>query len=295
MPYAVSVRHDGGQCVPRYSRIAATLLFALMMLLQMYPAEAQKKPKPTSIKAIPTVDNLTFEGGQFLADGFVTATIKGQTFTARFQDVPVNLGLAADQSIAQADCPILDLELGPIVLNLLGLVVETSPICLQITAHEGEGLLGDLLCAVAHLLDGGLSLTDILNGAGLVDPVTGLTIRPGLTPTQLTQLVSGLSNLLNAALNELYQAVLTAIDLIDNRHTCAILHLELGPLDLNLLGLEVELDDCANGPVTVDITAVTGQGNLLGNLLCQLLDGGLINLGGTLQGLLNQIIGLLSN
>lgn len=50
-----------------------------------------------------------------------------------------------------------------------------------------------------------------------------------------------------------------------------ILHLELGPLDLNLLGLVIHLDR-----VVLDITAVPGSGNLLGNLLCAiagLLDG----------------------
>lgn len=46
------------------------------------------------------------------------------------------------------------------------------------------------------------------------------------------------------------------------------LSLALGPLDLNLLGLRVELDDCDGGPVTVDITAIPG--GLLGDLLCSL-------------------------
>ena len=58
--------------------------------------------------------------------------------------------------------------------------------------------------------------------------------------------------------------------------TCDILNLVLGPLDLNLLGLEVHLDR-----VVLDIVARTGAGNLLGNLLCAvagLLDGtGLLN------------------
>ena len=54
--------------------------------------------------------------------------------------------------------------------------------------------------------------------------------------------------------------------------TCEILNLVLGPLDLNLLGLQVHLNQ-----VVLDITAVPGAGNLLGNLLCAiagLLDGG---------------------
>lgn len=53
--------------------------------------------------------------------------------------------------------------------------------------------------------------------------------------------------------------------------TCEILHLVLGPLDLNLLGLEIHLNR-----VVLDIVATTGAGNLLGNLLCAvagLLDG----------------------
>ncbi|WP_213011737.1 hypothetical protein, partial [Paractinoplanes toevensis] len=44
---------------------------------------------------------------------------------------------------------------------------------------------------------------------------------------------------------------------------CNILHLVLGPLDLNLLGLHVHLNT-----VVLDITAISGPGNLLGNLLC---------------------------
>lgn len=44
---------------------------------------------------------------------------------------------------------------------------------------------------------------------------------------------------------------------------CSILHLDLGPLNLNLLGLTVHLNE-----VILDIDAVPGAGNLLGNLLC---------------------------
>lgn len=67
---------------------------------------------------------------------------------------------------------------------------------------------------------------------------------------------------------------------------CPILHLELGPLDLNLLGLRVQLNQ-----VVLDITAIPGPGNLLGNLLCAvagLLDG--VDLGGVLGNLLQQVL-----
>ena len=70
---------------------------------------------------------------------------------------------------------------------------------------------------------------------------------------------------------------------------CEVLHLELGPLDLDLLGLVVHLDR-----VVLDLTAVPGAGNLLGNLLCAVTN--LLNGGGALAqiaNLLNQILGLL--
>ncbi len=66
---------------------------------------------------------------------------------------------------------------------------------------------------------------------------------------------------------------------------CDILHLVLGPLDLDLLGLQVHLDR-----VVLDIVAATGAGNLLGNLLCAIT--GLLD-GGPLAGLLAQLNDLL--
>jgi hypothetical protein len=53
--------------------------------------------------------------------------------------------------------------------------------------------------------------------------------------------------------------------------TCPILHLQLGPIDLNLLGLRVKLGGGpnANQVIVLDITAQRG-GGLLGDLLCGL-------------------------
>jgi hypothetical protein len=48
--------------------------------------------------------------------------------------------------------------------------------------------------------------------------------------------------------------------------SCDVLFLDLGPLHLDLLGLTVDLSQ-----VILDVNAVTGGGNLLGNLLCALL------------------------
>jgi hypothetical protein len=68
-------------------------------------------------------------------------------------------------------CEILDLEIGPIDLDLLGLVIHLDAINLEITAQSGPGnLLGNLLCAIAGLLDGG-NLNAI---AGLLDQLLNL-------------------------------------------------------------------------------------------------------------------------
>ena len=72
---------------------------------------------------------------------------------------------------------------------------------------------------------------------------------------------------------------------------CDVLNLVLGPLDLDLLGLQVNLNR-----VVLNIVAQSGAGNLLGNLLCAvagLLDGGLSGLLGRLTNLLNRILGRL--
>jgi hypothetical protein len=61
-------------------------------------------------------------------------------------------------------CDILTLNIGAIHLDLLGLVVDLSPIDLLITAVPGEGnLLGNLLCAIAGLLDPNSALANFLN------------------------------------------------------------------------------------------------------------------------------------
>ena len=62
-----------------------------------------------------------------------------QAFKARV------LGLRRFSS-AQKICPVLDLTLGPLDLNLLGLMVHLDTVHLVITADSSGGLLGSLLC-----------------------------------------------------------------------------------------------------------------------------------------------------
>ncbi len=72
--------------------------------------------------------------------------------------------------------------------------------------------------------------------------------------------------------------------------SCPILHLSIGPINLNLLGLQVTTNQ-----IVIDITAQSGPGNLLGNLLCDvanLLNQNPLNLN-QIASLLDQVLALL--
>lgn len=127
---------------------------------------------------------VTTDTGRTKAVGTLTGTLtRGNGTTQHVSKTGVRMlvrpaassvsGLAAAPgtvSTQQTGCEILDLVLGPLDLNLLGLVVHLDRVHLNITAVPGAGaLLGNLLCAVAGLLDqtplGGLGavLTNLLN------------------------------------------------------------------------------------------------------------------------------------
>lgn len=77
---------------------------------------------------------------------------------------------------ATGTCPILSLTLGPLHLDLLGLVVDIpNPINLNIVAQSGPGnLLGNLLCSVTNLLNGGGALSQIANALNQILAGLGL-------------------------------------------------------------------------------------------------------------------------
>jgi hypothetical protein len=73
------------------------------------------------------------------------------------EGTPIRTRSAAREAVQAAPCDILHLVLGPLHLDLLGLQIDLNRVVLNIVAQPGPGnLLGNLLCAVAGLLDGGL-------------------------------------------------------------------------------------------------------------------------------------------
>ena len=124
--------------------------------------------------------------GQTFVQGDLTAKVRRDSgrlvgkVTRHDVSLPVKASGAHTSAAArtqqqQATCSILHLVLGPLDLNLLGLKVHLNRVVLDITAESGSGnLLGNLLCAVAHLLDGtSPSLLDILRLGSLLNRILG--------------------------------------------------------------------------------------------------------------------------
>jgi hypothetical protein len=97
-------------------------------------------------------------------------------------------------------------------------------------------------------------------------------------------LLSGIVTAANGTKTSVLQTVSMPVQV--GTSTCQILHLDLGPLNLTLLGLQVSLNQ-----IVLDITAQSGPGNLLGNLLCGVAN--LLNSPTSLVTLLNQILAAL--
>ena len=240
---------------------SSVVAVALMVALVQQPANAQGTQPIVRVTDI-VVDSVEVVAGQLIATADVTLNVLGRVINVPDVEIPLTPIDATPGEI----CPILHLEVGPIHLDVLGLVVnlddcEGGPVILNIDADPAGGLLGDLLCAIGRDLLGGIDLGDILDD---------------LTDEELEDLTDELTDFLNDLFDDLLGALAVggapvAHQAGNGPHACDILSLELGPLDLDVLGLVV-----TTSRICLDIHAERGGGNLLGNLLCSLaglLDG----------------------
>lgn len=123
---------------------------------------------PNAFAGTMTISKVINSAGQLTAVGTLTGTVTN-ALTGATSSVtqPVSTAVAATGS-----CTVLDLTLGPLHLDLLGLVVDLNAVHLTITAQQGPGnLLGNLLCAVANLLNGGLNLNGV---TALLNQILGI-------------------------------------------------------------------------------------------------------------------------
>ncbi len=128
---------------------------------------------------------------------------------------------------------------------------------------EGSGILGRLFCALSRS-------TIRLRGASAASADRELAVAQKLVRSLNTRLEDHPMRALRAT------AHLSADDGAQAAQTapsCRVLNLILGPLDLNLLGLVVELyGPNRRSPITLSITSFPGQG-VLGDLFCGLSGG----------------------
>ena len=193
------------------------------------------------------INRFVRQGRRIVAQGNVIATTTQETMApavVRKAFVAAIKTKRGTFSSTQRICDVLTLNLGPLHLEILGLVVDLSRVVLTIKADSNGGLLGSLFCglagtaptaSLAKLNRTAKRMTKAAKTHGLNKGVAGFQVQapPGFTQAPGT--------------------------------TCTILDLVLGPLDLNLLGLLIHLDR-----LRLTITAVRG-GGLLGDLLCGLL------------------------
>jgi hypothetical protein len=104
----------------------------------------------STLTGVLSITDVIVQNGQLVAVGTLTATLTdalGNVIATVTQAVTVPLEVSGS-------CTILHLDIGPISLNVLGLQVTTNEIIIDVTAQSGPGqLVGNLVCAVSHLLD----------------------------------------------------------------------------------------------------------------------------------------------
>ncbi len=151
----------------RFATLTALALTAVLLV----PSSPATAAPGLAIPVSGAGSGLTFVG-TFSLQRFVSSTtgidavgtLTGTVTNVTGQAVSIVQTIALPTSIGTTTCDILHLDLGPLAIDLLGLQVDLSRIVLDITAQAGAGnLLGNLLCAVAGLLDNPSGLARLLN------------------------------------------------------------------------------------------------------------------------------------
>jgi hypothetical protein len=236
------------------------ILAVLCVLALLVPATAANAASAARDRGKVTVDvqikRFAVMNRKIVARGVLTSRVQGagESKSARKR---VTLGVVAQRG----RCHVLTLKLEDLQLDLLGLRVDLSQVNLRIFAvrrGEGSGVLGRLFCALSRST---IRLRRSSNAAEAQKVVRSLNSRIKNRPMRALRASATLSDDSGDA-----QAAQAA-------PSCRVLNLILGPLDLNLLGLVVELyGPNRRAPVTLSITSFPGQG-VLGDLFCNLSGG----------------------
>ncbi|HEY2319376.1 MAG TPA: hypothetical protein VGH67_13815 [Solirubrobacteraceae bacterium] len=206
------------------------------------------------------ITSFSASGGGVVAAGTLTGNLRSGTRVSH-GSAPVRFAVVAKAN--RGRCDVITLRLAPLDLELLGVQVTTSNINLDVYALRGR-VLGDLFCALSH--------------AKVTFP------RAARVARALNSRLHGRPLPVFASSESLPASAGRA-----QPQTCQVLKLVLGPLNLDLLGLVVDLyGKTHSDPVVVTINAQPDKG-LLGQLLCGVAGGGGISSVTGLQNLLNSL------
>jgi hypothetical protein len=233
--------------------LVSAVLVTTAVLLAPASAPAAETSKGTVAVDV-QIERFALAGQRIVARGVLRSSVEGAGQAAAARR-PVRLAVAAQAGA----CHVLTLKLDDLQLELLGLKVDLSEVNLRLFARpkgEGSGVLGRLFCTLSNS-----------------------TIKIGRTKGSIA-LARRTVRSLNSRLEDRPMRALSAVAQLRPPNaqaaqvpSCRVLNLVLGPLDLNLLGLVVELyGPGRNAPVTLVITSQPGQG-VLGDLFCQLAGG----------------------
>ena len=231
----------------RRTALALTATLAIFCGITASSAAAVGTADTAKVSVGFSVDQFVKKGNKLVANGRAVTTYTAadgttQTAAQPFTAKVIGHGIRG-MSATSKTCSILYLELDKLSLTLLGLNVNLDKVILTIDADPNGGALGSLFCKLAHtkvsvrsLQSQARHLTAAAHATGLSNPLTsGVGFAVPVVPMS------------NSA---------TAI--------CPVLDLVLGPLNLKLLGLIVNLNQ-VHLTITADPT-----GGALGTLFCGL-------------------------
>ncbi|HET8979084.1 MAG TPA: hypothetical protein VFN87_13055 [Solirubrobacteraceae bacterium] len=185
------------------------------------------------LHVVVAVDRFAISHHSTTAHGTVTANLTDQAGHHTVLRAPLTLSASTGGA-----CDILNLNLQQLNLVLLGLNVHLDRVHLVVTGQSRGGVLGSLFCklAHAHATAARVAVARTMNASLRRHPLRPMAFTVPLRPAVAQQAAA----------------------------SCPVLDLILGPLNLNLLGLVVNLNQ-----VHLTITATPGGGTL-GDLFCNL-------------------------
>jgi hypothetical protein len=213
---------------------------------------AASEAKPTKMRMSVSAERFLLEGGHVYARGPIALrTAGGETAYRTRQRIDLSLRKEG------GTCKVLDLHLAKLFVALLGLEVTTSEVNLEITGDDRKAL-GRLFCQLSKGLH--------LNKRELtLKAVHSLNQRLDSHPMRLLRI--------NATLHPQTYEAAAARAPGDGGPRCQILDVDIGPLQLDLLGLVVDLYGATKkSPVHVDADA-DPNGGAVGAALCQVSSG----------------------